>query len=235
MDKKIAIVTGANRGMGRAISEKLAAHHFHVVMVGRNEQGLKKETHQLADHHLSVETYIAHLDNEAEIRKLVHYITDKFGKLDVLINNAGIYIDESKEASDFSFKDEVMLNTLNVNTLAPFRLMKDFLPLMVKNGYGRVVNVSSGLGSFSGAGAYCLSYSVSKAALNMLTKLFASQVDGKKVKVNAICPGWVKTDMGGQNAPRTIEEGISGMFWAATLEEDGPNGGFFRDGKPIDW
>lgn len=235
MKKKLAIVTGANRGMGRAISEKLAANNFHVVMVGRRDQELKKETHQLADQKYSVETYIADLENEAEIKKLVHYISDKFGYLDVLVNNAGIYVDESKEAPNFSFKDEVMLKTLGINTLAPYRLMKGLLPLMVSNGYGRVVNVSSGLGSFSGAAAHCLAYSVSKAALNMLTKLFASEVDGKKVKVNAICPGWVKTDMGGQNAPRTIEEGISGMYWAATLDEDGPNGGFFRDGKAIEW
>jgi NAD(P)-dependent dehydrogenase (short-subunit alcohol dehydrogenase family) len=229
MKKKIAVVTGANRGMGKAVSEKLHHEGFHVIMVGRDEDALNKVSIQ------NRESFVADLTNESDIQKLITFVTEKYGVLDVLINNAGIFIDESNEMTDLKFKDEVMLKTMEVNTFAPYRLMKGFLPLMEKNGYGRVVNVSSGLGSFDGAAAYCLSYSVSKNALNMLTKLFASQVDGTNVKVNAICPGWVKTDMGGSSAPRTIEEGISGMVWAATLSADGPNGGFFRDGKAIDW
>lgn len=231
MKKKIALVTGANRGMGKAVSEKLASLDFHVIMVGRNENELLKASKATA----SSEAFIADLENENDIQKIINHVTVKFGVLDLLINNAGIYIDESKDQNNFGYKDSVMLKTLAVNTLAPFRLMKGLLPLMQKNGYGRVVNVSSGLGSFHGASANCLAYSVSKSSLNMLTKLFASEVDGKNLKINSICPGWVKTDMGGSGAPRTIEEGISGMIWAATLDEGGPNGGFFRDGKPIDW
>jgi len=235
MKPRIAVVTGANKGMGKAISEKLASQNYHVIMVGRNDNDLKKAGNELAEKKYSVETFLADISQKEDCEKLIQFIDKTHGRLDVLINNAGIYIDESKECSDLAFKDSVMKQTMETNAMAPYRLMKGLIPLMRKNGHGRVVNVSSGLGSFEGAASYCLSYSVSKATLNMLTKLFASEVDGTKIKVNAICPGWVQTDMGGKSAPRTIEQGISGMLWAATLDESGPNGGFFRDGNPIDW
>lgn len=227
MVKKIAVVTGANRGMGKAVSEKLSSLSYHVIMVGRHEIEIKE-----AALNLSAEAFVADVENEKDIQHLTNYITDKYGRTDVLINNAGIYI---QEENIFFGKDSVMQKTFEINTMGPYRLMKGLIPLMQKHGYGRVVNVSSGLGSFEGFSSTCPAYSVSKAALNMLTKLFSTEVDGVKVKVNSICPGWVKTDMGGPNATRTIEEGISGMVWAATLVETGPNGGFFRDGKPINW
>ncbi len=227
MDKKIAVVTGANRGMGKAASEKLVTLNYHVIMVGRHE----KEINEAANS-LSAEAFVADVENEKDIEKLTNFISEKYNRLDVLINNAGIYM---QEENLFSSKESDMKKTFEINTMGPYRLMKGLIPLMQKNGYGRVVNVSSGLGSFGGFSLTCPAYSVSKAALNMLTKLFSSAVDGKQVKVNSICPGWVKTDMGGPNASRSIEEGISGMIWAATLPEDGPNGGFFRDGKPLEW
>lgn len=227
MDKKIAVVTGANRGMGKAVSEKLSSLNYHVIMIGRHEKEINE-----AAHSLSAEAFVADVENEKDILELTNHITTKYGHLDVLINNAGVYIQEN---NIFTGKDSDMKKTFEINTMGPYRLMKGLIPLMQKNGYGRVVNVSSGLGSFEGFSVTCPAYSVSKVALNMLTKLFSSSVDGKKVKVNSICPGWVKTDMGGPNASRSIEEGISGMIWAATLPEDGPNGGFFRDGKPIEW
>lgn len=232
MNKKIAVVTGANRGMGKAVSEKLATLNYHVIMVGRHEKEINEAALFLSDKKLSVEAFVADLENEKDIQKLVKYISDKYGALDVLINNAGIYVEEG---DIFSAKDSVMQSTFEINTMAPYRLMKGLIPLMQEHGYGRVVNVSSGLGSFHGSSSNCPAYCVSKVSLNMLTKLFASEVNGTHVKVNAICPGWVRTDMGGPNATRSIEEGISGMIWAATLDETGPNGGFFRDGHPIDW
>lgn len=232
MNKKIAVVTGANRGMGKAVSEKLATLNYFVIMVGRHEKEINEAALTLSKNGLSVEAFVADVENEKDIQKLVNYISEKYGVLDVLINNAGIYI---QEGDIFSAKDSVMETTFQTNTMGPYRLMKGLIPIMKKHGYGRVVNVSSGLGSFDGFSSNCPAYSVSKVALNMLTKLFASEVDGTNVKVNAICPGWVKTDMGGPNASRSIEQGISGMIWAATLDDKGPNGGFFRDGSPIDW
>lgn len=232
MTKKIAVVTGANRGMGKAVSEKLASLDYFVIMVGRHEKEINEAALSLSQKGLSVEAFVADVGNEKEIQKLVDYITKKYGHLDVLINNAGIYV---QEGDIFSAQDSVMQTTFQTNTMGPYHLMKGLIPLMKKHGHGRVVNVSSGLGSFEGASSHCPAYSVSKVALNMLTKLFASEVDGTNVKVNAICPGWVKTDMGGPNAARSIDEGINGTVWAATLDEKGPNGGFFRDGSPIDW
>lgn len=232
MNKKIAVVTGANRGMGRAVSEKLASLNYHVIMVGRHEKEINEAALFLSHKKLSVESFVADLNNQKDIQKLVEHISQKYGLLDVLINNAGIYVEEG---DIFSAEVSVMQTTFETNTMAPFCLMKGLIPLMKKHGHGRVVNVSSGLGSFHGSSSNCPAYCVSKVSLNMLTKLFASEVNGTNVKVNAICPGWVKTDMGGPHATRTIDQGISGMIWAATLDDKGPNGGFFRDGHPIDW
>jgi NAD(P)-dependent dehydrogenase (short-subunit alcohol dehydrogenase family) len=235
MKSKIALVTGANRGMGHAASKKLASLNYHVIMVGRNEQDLNEKVQNLKSIDLSVEAYVADILSDKDTDKLVNYVSEKFGYLDVLINNAGIYIEESIDSTNFERSDDVMRKTFDINTMGPYRLMRGLIPLMLKHGYGRVVNVSSGLGSFNGASTSCPAYCVSKAALNMLTNLFGSQVTGTNVKVNAINPGWVKTDMGGAGATRSIEQGIMGMIWAATLDEDGPNGGFFLDGKPINW
>ena len=107
--------------------------------------------------------------------------------------------------------------------------------MMIAGGYGRVVNVSSGMGSLSDMGGRSLGYKASKTALNALTRVLAGEVKGEGIKVNAVCPGWVRTDMGGPSASRSLEQGASGIVWAATLPEDGPSGGFFRDGKPLDW
>jgi NAD(P)-dependent dehydrogenase (short-subunit alcohol dehydrogenase family) len=232
MKTKVALVTGANRGMGLASSRKLAELGYKVIMLGRNEAELKSEVNKLKDLHYLAEAFMCDVGDEKDIQRLISYISQKYESIDVLINNAGIYVEEG---DIFSADEKVMRKTFETNTIGPFNLMKGLIPLMIKKGHGRVVNVSSGLGSFEGASGNCPSYCLSKVSLNMLTNLFAAEVQGTDVLVNSICPGWVKTDMGGPNATRTIEEGIYGIIWAATLEEDGPNGGFFRDGKPVDW
>lgn len=234
MKNKIAIVTGANRGMGRAASEKLASLGHHVIMVGKNKEQLENETTKLINKKLSVEPFILDVKDKTKTLELIKYVGAKYGQLDILLNNAGIYIEENS-SERLNPNSNVMNETYEVNTMAPYRLMKGFLPLMLKNKFGRIVNVSSGLGTFAGCSLNCPSYCVSKVSLNMLTKLFAMETDGTDVKINSICPGWVQTDMGGKNAPRTIEEGVAGMIWAATLDSSGPNGGFFRDGKVVDW
>lgn len=232
MKPQIAVVTGANRGMGLATSEKLASLKYHVIMVGRSQDRLNQEVERLKSKNLSVEAFVADVEKEQDTTNLINFVARKFGYLDVLINNAGIYVEEG---NIFESQDSVMKKSFDINTMGPYRLMKGLIPLMIKHGHGRVVNVSSGLGSFHGSSSNCLGYCVSKVSLNMLTNLFASQVDGTKVKVNSIDPGWVKTDMGGPAVPRSIDQGTQGTIWAATLDEEGPNGGFFRDGKPISW
>jgi NAD(P)-dependent dehydrogenase (short-subunit alcohol dehydrogenase family) len=152
--------------------------------------------------------------------------------VDVLVNNAGVL--QSGGILDIS--DELLRNTLEVNVLGALRTARVFLPGMLERGYGRVVNVSSGAGSITEAGAYTPAYSISKAALNMLTRQLAFAAEGHAdVKVNAMCPGWVRTDMGGGSAPRSPEEGVDTLVWLAMLPADGPTNGFFRDRRPAAW
>jgi NAD(P)-dependent dehydrogenase (short-subunit alcohol dehydrogenase family) len=228
---KIVLVTGANKGMGFATCEKLAAQGHHVIMVGRNETELKRAFEKLLNKKYSLDFFVADISQKVSTDNLINFVIEKYKYVDVLINNAGVYSLENIFTSD----ELILENTMNTNTFGPHRLMKKIIPLMLKNGYGRIVNVSSGLGALEGASANYFSYSLSKSSLNMLTLLYAQEVQGTDVKINAVCPGWVKTDMGGSGAPRSIEEGIKGIIWAATLDQKGPNGGFFRDGKKINW
>ena len=151
----------------------------------------------------------------------------------VLVNNAAIYLDEALPILELPL--EILQSTLGTNTLGALRMCKAFLPLMLRQGFGRVVNVSSGSGQIDEMKDYGTAYHLSKLALNGLTLIFADAARGKNVLVNAVCPGWVNTDMGGPNAPRNVEIGAKSIVWAATLPEGGPSGGFFRDGSRIDW
>ena len=161
---------------------------------------------------------------------------DTFGRLDVLINNAGIFPDPTPgkgQDSVFDARLETVRRGLETNTVAPLRLCQILIPLM--QGKGRVVNVSSGMGQLSEMNGCCPGYRLSKTALNAVTRIFAEEMRQTGVKVNSVCPGWVRTDMGGPGANLSVEEGTAGILWAATLPEDGPSGGFFRNCEPIPW
>ena len=127
------------------------------------------------------------------------------------------------------------MDTLNTNLMGPWRMCQAFIPLMKKQGYGRIVNVSSGSGSIDKMSSETPAYGLSKTALNVLTIKLADELKGSEILVNSVCPGWVRTEMGGMNAPRSVEEGAEGIVWLATLPEGGPSGGFFRDKQPIPW
>jgi NAD(P)-dependent dehydrogenase (short-subunit alcohol dehydrogenase family) len=161
-------------------------------------------------------------------------VASRYGRLDVLINNAGINYDTWETVENADINGTVM-ETIATNLLGPWRLCQAFLPLLRKSLAGRIVNVSSESGSLAGMGAGPPAYQVTKAALNAMTRTLAGELRGAHILVNAVCPGWVATEMGGTSAPRSVSEGAAGIVWAATLPDDGPTGGFFRDGKPLSW
>lgn len=227
----IALITGANRGIGQEVCRQLAKVGHQVILTSRSEEKGKKAVEELNDDRISY--YSLDVADDDSMEKIRSYVEEKYGRLDILVNNAGINYDtwQNTEQADL----ETVQETFNTNVLGPWRMSQAFIPLMRKNGYGRIVNVSSGAGAMNGMGGGTPAYSISKAALNVLTIKLAADLKGTGILVNSVGPGWVRTDMGGKEAPRSVAEGAEGIVWAATLPEDGPTGGFFRDGKSIAW
>ncbi|WP_413290798.1 SDR family NAD(P)-dependent oxidoreductase [Bdellovibrio sp. HCB337] len=236
--KKVAIVTGANRGLGFATSAALARMGYKVIMAMRNPDKAQTEINALKMKDLDVIAMKLDVSNEKSIETFCHQVIREISVVDVLVNNAGIFIDDEDggDSNVFKTKSSTITKTFATNTLGPFLLTQKLLPLMIDGGYGRVVNISSGMGQLSEMNAAYAAYRMSKTALNAVTKIFSQEVlDKGDILVNSVCPGWVQTDMGGRSATRTIEQGIKGIVWAATLPKGGPNGGFFRDGEKLEW
>jgi NAD(P)-dependent dehydrogenase (short-subunit alcohol dehydrogenase family) len=167
------------------------------------------------------------------VGRLASFVEEEFGRLDILVNNAGISNDEGQRGVDADLsRVRVALET---NLLGAWRLCEVAIPLMRREDYGRVVNISTGLAALEDMGGGWPGYRVSKTALNALTRILASELRGSGILVNSVCPGWVQTEMGGYGAPRPVEEGADTPVWAATLPKGGPTGGFFRDRRPIPW
>ena len=162
-----------------------------------------------------------------------HYVERYFGGADVLVNNAAVYPDEGRGV--LVVESAVYHSTIDTNLFGPLMLCQEIVPSMLERGYGRVVNVSSGAGQISSMVDDTPSYRLSKLALNGLTLMLANAVRGSNVLVNAVCPGWVRTEMGGPAAPRSIEQGADSIVWLATLPDGGRSGGFFRDRELISW
>lgn len=230
---KIALVTGANRGIGLEVVRQLARKGFLVMLGSRNAKKGERQAKRLRDEGLAtIMSLQLDVSNERSIEKAYRFIKKEFGRLDVLVNNAGIFIDSG---STLNAKLDTIRKTFEVNTLAAFRLSQLFLPLMIKNKYGRIVNVSSGMGQLDDMYGGSPGYRISKTALNAVTRIFAHEAKGKGVLVNSVCPGWVKTDMGGPEAELPVEKGADTIVWLATLPSKGPTGGFFRQRKRIPW
>ena len=224
---RTALVTGANRGIGFAAARQLARAGLDVVLTARGA-----EAGRAAAAELGVRFEQLDVASNESVRECAQRLERDGIAVDVLVNNAGVL----QSGGILDVTDDLVRNTLEVNLLGPLRSAQAFLPGMIDRGYGRVVNVSSGAGSVTEAGAYSPAYSISKAALNMLTRQLAFAAEGHgDVKVNAMCPGWVRTDMGGRSAPRSPEEGVDTLVWLATLPADGPTNGFFRDRRPAAW
>ncbi|PLS08911.1 SDR family NAD(P)-dependent oxidoreductase [Neobacillus cucumis] len=232
-DKQVALVTGGNRGIGNELVKQLALNDFKVILASRDPEMGHEAAQQLKELDLDVSYIEMDVTNQVSIQQAAITINKKFGRLDVLINNAGVYLDENEKL--LAMEPFVLEKTMATNFLGVYYCVRSFIPLMEKHGYGRIINVSSEYGAISevsnpGVGAYKLS----KFALNGLTRLIAAEIDGD-IKINAVDPGWVSTDMGGPSAPRTPKQAAESILWLATIGPEGPSGGFFRDGKPISW
>lgn len=227
----IALVTGANRGIGKQVSIDLAKQGIYVLIGARNP-GEAADTLAAVQAVGKGEILSLDVSKEQSISEALDTITGSFGRLDVLVNNAGIFADPG---SFFDTTSEDLHRTLLVNLYGPLRLIQTFLPLMIQNNFGRIVNVSSGMGQLSDMGGGYPAYRISKTAINALTNVSSAEAVGKNIKINSVCPGWVKTDMGGASATRPVEKGAETIVWAATLPDSGPTGKFFRDKKEISW
>ncbi|WP_141433983.1 SDR family oxidoreductase [Bacillus sp. 03113] len=232
-DKQVALVTGGNRGIGYELTKQLALNGFKVILTSRDPKNGHEAAQKLKQSNLDVSFVMMDVVNQESIHQAAFTINEKYGRLDVLINNAGVYLDENEKLLDMD--PSILEKTMATNFFGAYHVIRSFIPLMEKQGYGRIINVSSEYGamsemSYQGVGAYKLS----KLALNGLTRLAAAEIKGD-IKINAVDPGWVSTDMGGPSAPRTPKQAAESILWLATIGPEGPNGGFFRDRKQIPW
>ncbi len=230
---RIAVVTGGNRGIGLEVCGRLAASGLHVVLGSRSAAAGETAARSLAAHGLDVEPQPLDVTDDESVRAFADHMERALGGADVLVNNAGLLLDEDGNVLDVSVQH--FRDCMETNVYGPLRLAQALMPGMISRGYGRVVNVSSGAGQISSMSDYAPPYSLSKAALNALTRLLAAAADGHDVLVNAVDPGWVRTDMGGLAAPRSVAQGADTIVWCATLPKGGPSGRFFHDRKEIDW
>lgn len=226
---RIALVTGANRerGLGFETCRELCKKGMRVLLAARDEAQAKAAAQRLAKDGLEVLPVGLDVANDVSRVSAIAAILKQHGRLDVLVNNAGIF----RDGTDLP----TIRESFETNTLGALHLAQLVIPTMLKNGWGRIVNVSSGMGQLSEMNAGHPAYRISKTALNAVSKYLSEETKGKGILVNSVCPGWVRTEMGGANATRSIPEGIAGIVWAATLPDDGPTGGFFRDGKRLSW
>ncbi|KUM23582.1 short-chain dehydrogenase [Mesorhizobium loti] len=226
---KMVLVTGGNRGIGLETARQLAERGFTVLIgvrdLAKGEAAARKLGGKVEAIALDVAAPDAATRAAAEVER-------RFGRLDVLVNNAAIHYDPSARALRPDWT--AIREAFETNVFGAWRVAVAFAPLLSASGHGRLVNVSSEGGSLASMGAGAPAYSTSKATLNALTRILSAELRGAGVLVNSICPGWVATDMGGPGG-RPVAQGAAGIVWAATLPDDGPTGGFFRDGKRLPW
>ena len=224
----VALVTGANRGIGLEVCRQLAHSQMRVLLGARDPSKGEAAARLMAQGGLDVEAVALDVTDAASIQAL----RDRVGAVDVLVNNAGVDYDTDRTALSADLAR--VRRTFETNLFGAWMMAQAFAPGMRDRRWGRIVNVSSGAGSLAGMGRGTPGYGASKAALNALTRLLAAELAGTGVLVNSVCPGWVATDMGGRGG-RLAQDGAASVVWAATLPDDGPTGGFFRDGRPVAW
>jgi NAD(P)-dependent dehydrogenase (short-subunit alcohol dehydrogenase family) len=222
----VALVTGANRGIGLEVCRQLGRLGFTVLLGARDAGRGARASRQLGGGPTS--PIVLDVADDESVRAAAAGIE----RLDVLVNNAAILYDTWQRGVDADL-DQVR-DALDTNLLGAWRVTQAVLPLLRASPAGRIVNVSSGAGALTDMGGGTPAYRTSKAALNALTRILAAELRSDAILVNAVCPGWVATDMGGTGG-RPVADGAAGIVWAATLPDDGPTSGFFRDGRAIDW
>ena len=230
---RIALVTGGNRGIGFEVCRQLAAHGL-IVVLGARDTGQGKAAAKTLQNEGAVEFQRLDVTSCRSIRACVAAVAERHGRIDVLVNNAGVLMDP-RNSRFIDSKLDTYRDTLEVNLYGPLQLAQAVVPIMKAKRYGRIVNMSSGLGQLSEMATGTPAYRISKTALNALTRILAAEFHGNNILVNSACPGWVRTRMGGESASRTPEQGADTAVWLATLPDDGPTGGFFRERKLIPW
>jgi NAD(P)-dependent dehydrogenase (short-subunit alcohol dehydrogenase family) len=229
---RIALVTGGNRGIGFEVCRQLAHRGFTVILGSRDRAKGEQAAAQLAQAHLPVLAHQLDVTDSASIERLRQHVATTYRHLDVLVNNAAILYDTWQDAVTADL--QVVQEALDTNTFGAWRMCQAFIPLLRQSLQGRIVNVSSEAGALTSMGGGTLAYALSKAALNAITRMLAAELKETGIVVNAVCPGWVATDMGGPGG-RPADRGAAGVVWAATLPESGPSGGFFRDRQALPW
>jgi len=238
---KVAVVTGANRGIGFEICRQLAKlDDLEVVLTARDKDKGFKACERLHKEELPVRFCQLDVTHAASIIGLREFLESEFGRCDILVNNAGVFPDAKSAGGErwpsaFDTPIARMREAMETNVYGPMLLCQALVPLMKKNGYGRIVNLSSGMGQLAHMNGHCPAYRVSKTSINALTRILSDELKNENILVNSMCPGWVKTEMGGAGATRELEEGADTAVWLATLGDNGPRGGFFRDRKPFEW
>ncbi len=237
-DQKIAVVTGANRGLGFETARQLAQHGFHVILTARNLQSGADAFKRLQAENLTAELRKLDVTASEDALALARHIREKHGRVDVLVNNAGILTESAREpvagSSDpLTVSPLTLMQHFNTNTLGAVRLIQALAPLFGEG--ARIINVSSGMGALADMGGGHLGYRLSKTALNAVTRIFANELAPRHIGVNSVCPGWVRTAMGGLSATRSVEQGVETIVWLATAPEATESGFFWRDRRKIPW
>ncbi|MGZ4383343.1 MAG: SDR family oxidoreductase [Gaiellaceae bacterium] len=233
----VALVTGANRGLGFETSRQLGRLGYSILLAARDEAKARDAAALLRDEGLDVTPLTLDVTDDASVARL-----GRVEQVDALVNNAGIIPEsptsvtgEAEVTSVLEVPADVVRRGLETNTLGAYRVCQAIVPTMLRQGSGRIVNVSTGMAQLSDMNGRYPGYRLSKTALNALTRILADELAGRNILVNSVCPGWVRTDMGGQNAHLSVEQGVETIVWAATLPDGGPSGGFFRSRNPIPW
>ena len=232
-EQRIALVTGGNRGIGLEICRQLAKLGIRVLLGSRDAAKGAAAAREMAATGLPVEARELDVSDDESIKECMDWIRNDLGRLDILVNNAGIMVEE--EDADPEQEIQIVRDTMQTNVYGPLLLSRLAILVMKSRRYGRIVNLSSGMGSLTEMGAGYIAYRMSKAGLNVVTRVLAAETEGMGILVNSVDPGWVQTEMGGRGATRDLYKGAETPVWLATVPEGGPSGGFFRDRKAIPW